>query len=346
MACTSQEGLDSLTFEKGLVIDNDNISGNDDFIKLKTSTKTIMVYTNIVFNLKELFYSIPICWVKIPYAKKVKRTDIYAPYGGIFSVQKRTETRGVDTRTTVASKKKKKAQKATSSAVIKKEKNIEHFLNQVSILLSLEDHHIHMMLFSDNIKIAGCRSNKDALLAVSILYENFLKVLSKKDDIPYFTLKAGAIEPIFVFETVMRNVDFSLNFNINREKVNDIFNDVGHEDRVFMSQFETTEQKNVNMKIYGQKKDDFTYLCYKPEDPIKVCYTKQNFHKTKIDQLYNTFLIFSSAKVILSGKHNEDMEKSYNFFIKIMMDHREEIEEKIEPVTEEEKKEFINILYA
>lgn len=344
----------------------------------------------MTFDLPGIFSSLPLCYVIIPSKKKVKRSDIYAPYGGIFSVQNRRETRGVDTRV----KKRKKTTKPTDNSnstvrdrsltakawVKTKGKNIEHFLNQVSILLSLEDHHIHMMLFGDNIKIAGCRSDEDMKISISILYEQYLKPLSTLKEKPLFSLKTGHDHPRFVFDTVMRNVDFSLGFDIDREKVNDLFNQkalekslqaellgspisfkthsqghsqgqskhkeaVAHPDgTVFLSQFETTEQKSVNMKMYTNKPTGFTYHCYSPEENPPFRQVKDSFHKESLCQLYNSFLIFSSSKVILSGKYDEDMRKSFDFFVETMVNNREKIEEKIYPVTKEEKDEFLSIL--
>lgn len=308
------------------------------FEQLKTSTKTIMVYTNMDFNLIDLFYVLPISPVKIPWAKKVKKTDIHAPFGGIFSVQKRTETRGVDTRPVVKKKK--------TNTAMKRKKNIEHFLNQVSILLSLGDHHIHMMLFGDNIKIAGCKTNEDAILTIRILYMKYLKPLSETPNgKTYFTLKSGHDLPLFIFDTVMRNVDFSLNFDINREKVNDVFNSVEHNDKVFMSQFETTEQKSVNMKKYAIRPKDFSYICFSPEED-SITRRTTLFGKENDYQMYNSFLIFSSSKVILSGKYDDDMRDSYNFFVKTMIENRRNIEEIIDVISDEEKQNFRNILHS
>jgi len=300
------------------------------FDELKTSTKTIMVYTNMNFNLTKLFHLIPIVSVELPTTKKIKTKDINVPFGQIFSVQNRSNTRGLDTRTMNP----KKPPKIATPV-----KKIEHFLNQLSISLSLEDHHVHMMLFSDNIKIAGCRSDESAIMSIMILYKDYLKPLHEET----FTLKQDQTKPLFIFDTVMRNVDFSLGFDIDREKMNNVLNLPEYKENIFLSQFETTEQKNVNMKIYSKKPRDFGYICYSPEED-KIRKVKNSFHNPCDWQLYNSFLIFSSSKVILSGKYDKDMRDCYNFYIDIIKRHKNDVIEKIEAVTDKDKQEFMRIL--
>lgn len=297
------------------------------FKDLKTSTKTIMVYTNLNFNLSKLFNLFPTVTVELPLTKKIKTKDLSVLFGQIFSVQNCSDTRGLNTRTMNPKKPAKTVKK------------IEHFLNQISILLSLGDHHIHMMLFSDNIKIAGCRSDKSAVMAIAILYNQYLKTFKEK----IFTLKEGEKTPLFIFDTVMKNVDFSLGFDIDKEKMNDILNLPEYKDQIFMSQLETTGHKNINMKIYSKKPKNFSYLCYSAEEN-KVERIKKSFHETKEWQLYNSFLIFSSSKIILSGKYNKDMEYAYNFYIDIIKKHKTDIIEKIQIVSEQNKKDFLEIL--
>jgi TATA-box binding protein (TBP) (component of TFIID and TFIIIB) len=45
---------------------------------------------------------------------------------------------------------------------------------------------------------------------------------------------------------------------------------------------------------------------------------------------FNTFLVFHSGKVIMSGMTEENMNKDFQFFYKFLMENRNLIEEKIE----------------
>jgi len=46
-----------------------------DFKELKTSTSTIMIYTNVIFNTRAIFYSLPIYKIDPPLTKKQKNVD-------------------------------------------------------------------------------------------------------------------------------------------------------------------------------------------------------------------------------------------------------------------------------
>ncbi len=75
--------------------------GLPEFEELKTSTRTMMVYTNIHFDLEKIFKSVEITKVAVPLTKKKKNVDkkkLEAPYGSIISVQKGTRFRGINLR--------------------------------------------------------------------------------------------------------------------------------------------------------------------------------------------------------------------------------------------------------
>lgn len=59
------------------------------FNELKISTSTVMVYTNLKFNMKNLFCTAPITYIDPPLTKKKKNIDkkkLKAPYGAIISM--------------------------------------------------------------------------------------------------------------------------------------------------------------------------------------------------------------------------------------------------------------------
>jgi hypothetical protein len=496
-----------------------------EYDQLKTSTKTVMVYTNLTFDLANMFRCFPTCPVRIAKKKKAKVKDIWGPYGGLISIQNGKETRGVNTRKnslgcwpTARTVQEpalsgeepllpgedrmvydphldlslKFSEDASEWQVeisecgpsVSEPRTIDHFLNQISILMSMtnlpnqtppnltctrskfgsveyvthniecafeyhrdvncedqklvftpnitrDNYNIHIMLFNSNIKMAGCKSDQDAILAINILYEWYLKPLSMTHHafdihespvrVPIQTAMQSVEQanfqeasdpeqlqptdgPIFVFDTVMKNVDFSLGFDVDRELVNNLFNQkhdfqsgvvkksnstfsewrdsdvsefvsrspkdnetqthandigVGLEERdsglpiihealhkVFLSQFEPTEQKSVNLKMLAKKPQNFRWTCYRPEHDVKISDTDNLQHKENPAQLYTSFLIFSSGKIILSGKYDEDMADSYNKIVSILTQNRHRIEEKINVVTQAEKREFWDLLGA
>lgn len=314
--------------KKGITIKDP--SDTNLFDQLKTSTKTIMVYSNLTFDLFNILYTFPIAPVKIVKSGAGKST-VVTRYGGVFSLQRGNETRGVNTR------------KGSGKSKKKQSKAIEHFLNQVSIQMSLGNHNVHMMVFSDNVKIAGCRSNEDAITAISIFFTNYLSPISKEK--PCFKVKEGHSKPLFLFDSVMKNVDFSLGFDLDRQKVNNLFNREDSKEYVFLSQFESTEQKSVNMKMYSSKPEDFRYTLYSPLDDTLEEVDNNPFHEDTKEQLYDSFLIFSSSKVILSGKYDKNMERSFRHFVNKIMENKDYVMEKIEPVTLKEREDFLSILH-
>ena len=77
--------------------------GVPEFEKLKTSTRTIVVYCNMEFVLEKIFRSIPVTTVEVPLTKKKKNVDkrlIKAPYGSVIGLSYgcKNMLRGIDLR--------------------------------------------------------------------------------------------------------------------------------------------------------------------------------------------------------------------------------------------------------
>jgi hypothetical protein len=184
-------------------------------------------------------------------------------------------------------------------------------------------------MFKDNFKIAGCKGEKDAEEAIMIIWDYILKIeggyVIRKNHF-------GTMDPCFLFRLVMKNVDFKLGFFIDREELNKLMNRKEYSHIVFMSQCETTGHTNVNIKMYCQKPDDYTYDCLViPFDSkpyfIELTENPYKLEKRKKDRI--TFIVFSSSEIILSGRYDSEMEKTYNFFIETVFKYRNLIEEKI-----------------
>jgi hypothetical protein len=393
------------------------------FEDLKTSTSTIMIYTNLRFDTKEIFSSLEITsWPwnldggEIPLTKKQKNVDkkkILSPYGTIISVQSKTRIRGIDMR-----KKKRhwctvcrpykifpqggggieketkmftvteylvnevpglqtsgnivltdidlndppedvpsdsgaspsdsgaspsdsgasdvwaikyycsKCQRSYDPGEMKK---INHFLNQLTIVLSVGKYPmLNIMMFKDNLKIAGCKSVDDAAEALMILWQDYIV---KKPHL--WKLKKGATTPRFQFQVVMKNVDFKFGFPIERNELNVLMNDPIYSDKVFMSQYEPTGQTNVNIKMHSVKPDGFKYDCLViplEGNPYFVAVSELTYKnpkkKTKGGK-YITFIIFSSSEVILSGRYDGNMKEMYEFLVDVVMTHKNQIQEVI-----------------
>ncbi len=353
-------------------------NGLRNFKDLKTSTATIMIYSNIIFDTAAIFESLAIHDIEVPLTKKQKNVDkkkVMAPYGTIISAQHTTRIRGVDFRKKkrhwctvcqpyrIDNEKQVKiitvtehleqeydtytdidtdvrsikyycshCQKMYNPTEIKK---INYFLNQLTIVLSLEKSPmLNIMMFKDSIKIAGCKEVDDAVEAVIILWQDYLV-----NNTSLWKLKPGEKIPQFQFETVMKNVDFKIGFPIEKNELNALMNDEKYADRIFMSQYEPTGQTNVNIKMYSRRPVDFKYDCLCMPLPDKKGVGK-NPYFIKTDELtfknpkkkgkgskYMTGIVFSSSEVILSGRYDASMEEMYKFLGTEIFKHRKQVEE-------------------
>lgn len=297
--------------------------GVPEFTDLKTSTKTVMVYTNILFNIKDIFRTLPITPIDIPLTKKKHKVDkkrITAPYGAIYSISTKKEFRGVDL----------KAKRDPKTVI--EPKSIDYFLNQLTIVMSIGKINLNIMMFKDSLKIVGCKDTDDAGEAMMILWENYIR----KSRVPLYTLKPNETDVRFLFKVVMRNVDFKLGFFVDRQTLNTLMNSTKYKEEILMSQYETTEHTNVNIKMFSKKPKGFLYDCLiyninpkKPPHFVKYSNNPYKNPKKKKKPNYITFIVFSSSEIILSGRYDSMMKKRYEFFVNEMFKNRKIIEENI-----------------
>lgn len=340
------------------------------FSELQTSTRTVMVYSNIEFNFKKIFEGMVITPTDIPLTKKKKNVDkkkLKAPRNSVINIQYGNLFRGINLKKakkywcSVNCRLTKSVQEDESETKIntiveefyliegtkdiyetryyctnckkyftlKQLKKILNFLNQVSIVMSLGELNVHIMMFKDNFKIAGCKGEKDAEDTVKILWEYIQNIGDG------FSVKKNHFDdlnPTFLFRPVMRNVEFKLGFFIDREQLNKLMNRKEYNDIVFMSQCETTGHTNVNIKMFCNRPGDYKYEYLIVNENLDYDYgtLKENFYKLekrKKDKI--TFIVFSSSEIILSGKYDSEMERTYDFFIKTVFENKNTIEEKI-----------------
>ena len=396
------------------------------FEKLETSTRTVMVYSNILFDLPNLFKNIPLTNVDIPFTKKQKNVDkkkLNAPDGAIISLQLASKLRGVNTRknkktwcsvcrpTEIHNNREIKINTLTEFVIpnlnddgtlkddhlpsdayfinywcsrcnrsyeVSEIKKINHFLNQLTIVLSIgKQPLLNIMMFKDNLKIAGCKDEIDAHEAILCLWHDYLSKIPHSfcfmDDVPRNGTdvhRNGTDVPSlakmkFIFDGVMRNVDFNLGFPVERVVLNEVMNEPRYREKVYMSTYEAMGPTNVNIKMYAQPDaghrynrlvvtieggdgdpesadaddgdDDADTASLASSSPYKTrdIYfnttqrKKYSTTKEKKKEIYTTFIVFSSSETILSGKYDSSMKENYEFFNKIINENRDKLEEKI-----------------
>ncbi|AHA46072.1 hypothetical protein ISTM_174 [Insectomime virus] len=287
------------------------------FSDCQVSTKTVMAYTNVTFNLRNVFDGLPVVEIPESEYKVRKKTGIpniktvKAPEGSIVSLRHGNEFRGIVTNP-----------KAAENKTTKK-----YFLNQVTCIISIEGKNLHIMIFRGNFKIPGCRTEEQVKKAVDILW-NYIASIDES-----FELKEGETRPRFFLETVMTNVDFTFGFTIDRQVLNTVMNSEKYEDKVRISRFEPTTDTQVNIRIRSSLPKDFAYevMCFR-EGTKKWRYsieheTENKYTKRRKPKKHTTFMVFSSSKTIVSGKHKESMEAAFDTFYQIIMENRDVIED-------------------
>jgi TATA-box binding protein (TBP) (component of TFIID and TFIIIB) len=277
-----------------------------EYDKIKVSTKTIIGVSNLGINIQKVFTTMPVDDMNdANVEKEVKIRTIY--YG--------MEKRGM--------------------IVSEKKKTKKSFRNAINIIAELPQQKFINFKVSKNGKfqMTGCKSEEHALKIVSHFIQHLIThckshiTVSKNNSILVF------------FQTVMTNIDFSIGFKINRQKLDEHMN----RDTVYHSLLETScGYTGVNIKFPLDIKwwDLPVPVLFCPQVlegvPLQWENSKEPLIKMteipmekKQKKKYNTFLVFHSGNIIMSGMMRETMKQDFDIFIKLLQEWRPHIEEKI-----------------
>lgn len=217
------------------------------------------------------------------------------------------------------------------TSVIRKKKK-KCFRNAVNVILQVGEEKLINFKLSKNGKfqLTGCRNEQHAMECVIF----FMKLVHRTCQDALFLHDPARIT--VYFQTVMTNVDFSLGFNIDRKKLDMLLN----QNTPYHSLLETSfGYTGVNIKF------PLEVPWWTLPIPTVSCMTNDieswSFDSCPLESIaqltpdmkqkkrYNTFLVFHSGNVIMSGMTKETMETHYIFFRKLIQEWRNEIEEKI-----------------
>ena len=314
-----------------------------EFDDIKVSTKTFIVLTNLTLNIDNLFNFLPISeYILIPKRRgRKKKNEPINPNkdissGSIITLEYQNNIRGVDLK-----KKKKK---------VKKRGN--YFRNSVTIVMAMEGKKINFKVSRNGkFQMTGCKEDEHAELCLKWfwiyikdsedIYEikNTERVVNEgvETNIEVFK-KRGELKIIFI--PAMRNIDFNLNFVIDREKLDEYFNTCTDYHSLLETSFGYT---GVNIKIPVKKSinelmlKELVYIDNNWSTPKFVNYSQylsmlsDKDVEKKINKLrYNTFLVFHSGKTIMSGMEATFMKDVYYEFLNIIKDCYDIIEERLE----------------
>lgn len=287
------------------------------FDNFKVSTKTFIVHTNLEINIEDIFNKkiLPITSYVVIQKKRGRKKKLQEENpnkdiqtGSIIRVQYKRDHQGV---------------------ILKPKKSDGFFRNAMTIVMVIDDKHINFKTSNNGkFQITGCKTDDQAEKCIFHFW-NYIKDhkdMYKLSAYPHF--KA-------CYEPVMSNIDFSLGFQVNRE-VLDIYINTN---TTFTSLLETTfGYTGVNIKM--PLSEDFSKLkikCieYNGEEIKNTFNSYDEFlltfkSKNKNIKRYNTFLVFQSGKIIMSGKAPPFMESAYYEFYKIVESCLHLIKENIE----------------
>jgi TATA-box binding protein (TBP) (component of TFIID and TFIIIB) len=308
-------------------MENQTLSTNTfpNFDDIKVSTKTFIVTSNLDININNLFEQLPVTEYEVVPKRRgrKKKSSIPDPNqnikdGSIITLEHEGKIRGVDL-------KKKRS---------KKKNRGNYFRNSVTIVMTMPDNKKINFKVSRNGKfqMTGCKIDSHAVKCIEYMW-NYMKEM--KD---VYTINGDCFKVIFI--PAMRNIDFSLGFLVNRETLDMYIN----EETEYHSLLETSfGYTGVNIKIpvvtpveelkYNKFECDscgkwiqktVTYQEYIDELPEKEKEKKLNKER------FNTFLVFHSGKIIMSGTEADVMRPTYYQFIDIIKKCHSLIEEKLE----------------
>jgi TATA-box binding protein (TBP) (component of TFIID and TFIIIB) len=263
------------------------------------STKTIIATSNLQFDIVHVFETLPL---------EGREGDVY-----VKLLYYQNQTRGDDS--------------------LLKKKNKKCFRNAVNVILQVEENKNVNFKLSKNGKfqLTGCKNEHHAIQAVSFFIRQLFRYCRE-----YITMTPGVPEVLVYFQTVMTNIDFSVGFCVDRQKLDHLLN----QNTPFHSLLETSfGYTGVNIKfpltlpwwkmnvpvVRMSTTDDFPWtLDYESMESVGT-FTNDQLTKKK----YNTFLVFHSGNVIMSGMTKETMKDHFDCFQGMIREWRDQIEEKL-----------------
>jgi TATA-box binding protein (TBP) (component of TFIID and TFIIIB) len=299
-----------------------------EFEDIKVSTKTFIAMTNLNINLQKLFDFLPTTnYVVIPKKRGRKKKfeyidpNIGVESGSILTMKFENNMKGVDL-------KQKKMQS--------KKKPAKWFRNSFTIVILIDGKPINFKICQNGMfQITGIKVDSQAEECIKYIWS----YIKEQHDIYSFS-RSNNLEVLFI--PAMRNIDFSVGFNIDREKLTNYMNTQTDFHSLLETSFGYT---GVNIKFpivndittMGIKKIIYldennwseTMTTYK--EYISFLTEKERLKKINKDR-YTTFLVFHSGKIIVSSSCAEFARGSYYDFLDIIRKSYHIIEEKLDVI--------------
>ena len=289
------------------------------FEEIPISTRTIIVSTNTVLNIEEMYKNLPITEYTVIEKKRGRKKKNFVEHiqnnvddGSIISVKYQGDIRGVELK--------------------KRKKSSKYFRNAVTIIISVNNKLINLKISANGkFQVTGCKNFDNCKKAIQYLFDI---ILTNRD----VYLKEYGKKINIIFNNVMTNKDFSVGFTVNRENLDNIINSSTEYNSLLETSFGYT---GVNLKMKLNKNIERSFNCVELDvdtneyrsyvisykDYIKSLNEKELVKENK--DRHVTFLIFQSGNVIMSGMNEVFMEEYYNIFFDIINKNRESLVDKL-----------------
>lgn len=301
-------------------------TGNDlvfpEFDDIKVSTKTFTASTNLNIQIDELYKTLPITpYVVVPKKRgrkkkceQIEHNKTIKP-GSIITVKYENEIRGVELKP-----------KKTKTGKKKK-----WFRNSITVVIILDKPINFKVCRNGTFQMTGCKSHEHADKCVKYIWE-YIKNYSTI----YSFTRGTTLEAIFI--PSMRNIDFSLGFIVDREKLNQYmctqkefhclletsFGYTGVNVKVPL----TKDIKTMQVKKIIEKDGEWQEVWTTYKEYLDILSPKERETKLQSER-HNTFLVFHSGKVIMSGLTADFMREVYYYFLSIIRASFNKIEERL-----------------
>jgi TATA-box binding protein (TBP) (component of TFIID and TFIIIB) len=289
---------------------------NLEFEDINISTTTVIATTNMTIQLEWLYAILP---VYEPQRTNFRKNQDYQQY-----ITSQNPQQGTITYVQF---------KSNNKGFRPKKNNGKYFRNTLTVMMYVGKLITIKIPSKGKLQMTGCANEEHAISCVKHLW-NYIKKHPS-------TEKSYIIQDknfTSTFRTVMTDIVFDLGFNVNRQNLDRYMNTHTEFNSLLETSFGYT---GVNIKIpfllqpQNMKVSKITYNEDKWTNE-KVSYLaylntlEEKERKRELKPRKNTFLVFHSGKVIISGMTLQYMKKEFYTFVQIMNQARKDIEENIE----------------
>lgn len=281
------------------------------FEDYKISTQTLIISTNLNIDCQKFFDFIECTNISKPSSNKtrmlVNESDNIKD-GSIVYIQYKKQYKGT----------------------LFKKISEKYFLNSVTIVMKINTKYINIKVSNKGkLQITGCNES----VPILDILQNFWDLIQQNKTLWNFIDESKSFRASII--PVMCNINFSINFQINREILNTIVNTqtnhisilepsdgyVGVNIKISTKE-ETLDDIYIDEYIFDEK---WTINKKKFSEYMNTLTPKEQ--KKKISKCYlNTFLVFYSGKVIMSGGISYlNRKKAFENFMDIINKYRENI---------------------